>query len=68
MDGHICGGERLHTGARRKGITSEIKKNSQIVKSTYNGSNGADQSKALALIKSSASLSLGVIEHSNFGG
>ena len=29
---------------------------------------GADQANALALIKSSASLSLGVTEHSNFGG
>jgi len=29
---------------------------------------GDIQAKALALIKSSASLSLGVIEHSNFGG
>jgi hypothetical protein len=32
------------------------------------GQRRADQAKALALIKSSASLSLGVIEHSNFGG
>ena len=29
---------------------------------------GADQANALALIKSSASLSLGVTEHSKFGG